>query len=191
MNNENIEKEWNLQKLEEMVLAPYIWKATALIGKQRRVGGNQFRHNMATLAILIDYHYTYDQVLLKASVIHDLYEDVPSSNRDDIRALNQGWEVDKLVWELTHRENETKNEYLDRILHYGSRQAKILKVADRISNLTDLHLGIDEKSDISNYLDETYKYIYPIAEEVNLNMLDELKDLCNRRSKYLIGFEKK
>ena len=32
-----------------------------------------------------------------------------------------------------------KADYLKRILEQGSRRAKILKCADRISNLTDLH----------------------------------------------------
>ena len=64
------------RKLAKLVLAPYIQKATALIGKKRRVGGNQFRHAMATMAILVDYHYT-GAVLLKAALIHDLFEDVP------------------------------------------------------------------------------------------------------------------
>jgi hypothetical protein len=67
-------------KLKNLVLAPYIIKATALIGKQRGVGGNQFRHAMATMAILLDYKFFDNYVLLKASVIHDLLEDVPETN---------------------------------------------------------------------------------------------------------------
>ncbi len=74
-------------KIRNLVLAPYIMKATALIGKQRNVGGNQFRHAFATLAILIDYHYM-DPVLLKASVIHDLIEDVKCTSYDEIRAID-------------------------------------------------------------------------------------------------------
>ena len=57
-----------------MVLAPYIQKSTALRGKYRFVGGNQFRHALGTFAILLDYHYM-DPVLLKASIIHDVFED--------------------------------------------------------------------------------------------------------------------
>ena len=67
---ENFEKDI----LAGMVIAPYLQKATALRGVKRYVGGNQFRHAFATLAILIDYHYM-DSVLLKASVIHDLIEE--------------------------------------------------------------------------------------------------------------------
>ena len=48
---------------KKFVLAPYILKATALIGVQRRCGGNQFRHQFATLGILIDYKY-FDLIIV-------------------------------------------------------------------------------------------------------------------------------
>src|SRR3989339_2210280 len=87
--------------LADILLAPYIQKATALIGHKRKVGGNQFRHAIATLGILIDYHYT-ESVLLKASVIHDLFEDIAGYNPDDIRSIdNDGPEVVNLVYEVT------------------------------------------------------------------------------------------
>jgi c-di-GMP-related signal transduction protein len=56
-----------MQKLSDMRLAPYMQLATGLIGKARHAGGNMFRHQMDTLAILIDYGYI-DSVLLKASI---------------------------------------------------------------------------------------------------------------------------
>ena len=46
----------------------------ALIGVQRRGGSNMFRHQFSTMAILLDYKIV-DPVLLKAAVIHDLFED--------------------------------------------------------------------------------------------------------------------
>jgi len=163
-----------------MVLAPYIQKATALIGHQRRVGGNQFRHVMATLTILLDYKYT-DPVLLKASVIHDLPEDVPETNLAEIERLDEdGTSVVQLVLEVTRRE-EPKRDYLARIRDTGSKQAKILKVADRISNLTDLHLDIFERQAVAKLLDETEEFILPMAIEVDANMAIELSDLMGRR----------
>ena len=54
----------DIEKLQNLVLAPYIIKSTALIGKVRHVGGNQFRHAMATLTILLDYKLFGDPVLL-------------------------------------------------------------------------------------------------------------------------------
>jgi (p)ppGpp synthase/HD superfamily hydrolase len=62
------------QSLRDLTLAPYIVKAMALIGVKRRSGSNMFRHQLSTMAILLDYKIV-DPVLLKAAVIHDLFED--------------------------------------------------------------------------------------------------------------------
>lgn len=177
---DNIEK----KELEKMVLAPYIQKATALRGKYRYVGGNQFRHALGTFAILLDYHYM-DPVLLKASFIHDLFEDTKCSTPEDIMSIDQdGPEVYKLVIEVTRTKDETKDEFLERILMNGSTNAKILKCADRISNVTDLHTDIFEKEFIKKYIDETKRWVIPMAEQVNKNMLFELKDILYRRERH-------
>lgn len=174
---ENYEK-W---ELERMVLAPYIQKSTALCGKYRYVGGNQFRHALGTMAILIDYHYM-DPILLKASIIHDLFEDVNHVKPEEIIHLdNDGPEVYRLADEVTRKENETKAQFLERILTSGSEKAKVLKCADRISNLTDLHIDIFSREFIRKYIEETKVFIIPMAEQVNKNMLFELGDIIKRR----------
>jgi GTP pyrophosphokinase len=174
---ENFEKDI----LTGMVIAPYLQKATALRGVKRYVGGNQFRHAFATLAILIDYHYL-DAVLLKASVIHDLIEDVKCTSYDEIRAIDKdGQQVLELVLEVTRRKPETKEEFLKRILLEGSDSAKVLKCADRISNLTDLHPDIFDKEYIKNMMADTKKWVIPMAQQVNKDMLFELQDLIKRR----------
>jgi len=164
-----------------MVIAPYLQKATALRGVKRYVGGNQFRHAFATFAILIDYHYM-DSVLLKASVIHDLIEDVKCTSYDEIRSIDRdGQQVLELVLEVTRKKPETKEEFLKRILETGSDSAKVLKCADRISNLTDLHPDIFDKEYIKNMIADTKKWVIPMAEQVNKDMLFELDDLIRRR----------
>jgi (p)ppGpp synthase/HD superfamily hydrolase len=174
---ENSEK----TELEKMVLAPYVQKSTALRGKYRYVGGNQFRHALSTFAILLDYHYM-DPVLLKASFIHDIFEDSKCVTADEIIRLDSdGPEVYKLVMEVTRLHEESKDEYLERVLRTGSERAKILKCADRISNMTDLHSDIFDKQFVHRYIEETKKWVYPMAKEVNENMLVELKDIVRRR----------
>ena len=169
-------------KLRSLVLAPYIIKATALIGNERYVGGNQFRHAFATLGILLDYKYFSNPVLLKASLVHDLFEDIPSTDRSILRYLDaDGEKVTQLVLEMTKNENETKANYLKRILENGSENAKILKVADRISNLTDINRSIFTDYKISQYLDETEEYVLPMAQQVNQDMVLELTDLIKKR----------
>jgi len=164
-----------------MVIAPYVQKATALRGIRRYVGGNQFRHALITYAILIDYHYV-DPVLLKASVIHDIFEDVKCVSPEEIKSIDRdGLAVLALVLEVTIRKDETKGDFLKRLLTEGSENAKILKCADRISNLTDLHPDIFDKEFIRNYINETKKWVVPMAKEVNQDMLFELLDLIRRR----------
>jgi len=85
-------KDHEKDELLRLIVAPYIQKATALIGKARKVGGNQFRHMMATFTILIDYHYT-NHILLKAALIHDLFEEIPETDKNEIRALDDGDQV--------------------------------------------------------------------------------------------------
>lgn len=174
------------EKIKNLVLAPYIIKLTALIGKVRHVGGNQFRHAFATLAILIDYKLFDDQVLLKASVIHDLLEDIPETDEREIRSVDtDGNRVVDLVLEVTKPKGSPKSIFLQRILEKGSRNAKLLKVADRISNLTDLHRDHYSKKKMNDYLNQTEKYILPMALEVNKNMAIELRDLISKRRKQL------
>jgi hypothetical protein len=179
----------DLEILRRTVLAPWIYKGTALIGKPRKLGGNQFRHNMATMTILIDYHLV-DPVLLKAAVIHDLLEEIPETDINDLlRIDDDSPAVVKLVQEVTKPKNEPKEIYLGRIRDSGSYKAKVLKCADRISNVTDLHYGIYKLPKMYSYLDETEKYVVPVADEVNHDMFIELTDLITNRRKMLKKIE--
>jgi len=173
-------------KLNSMVLAPYIQVATALIGKTRKIGGNQFRHNWSTLGILID-HKIIDAPILKASVIHDLKEDAPESYfPEQIRLIDSdGNKVVELVEELSIGIGETKVMYLERVIQRGTEEAKIIKLADRISNLIDIQLGIFDVYKIRQTLTETENYILPFAKDINENMYLEISDLINSRTKYV------
>lgn len=169
-------------------LAPYILKATALIGVKRLSGSNMFRHQIGTMAILLDYKII-DPVLLKASVIHDLFEDavgMPGVSEAEIASIDaDGPAVVDLVMEVTLREvngvKEPKTQYLQRLMRTGSRRARLLKLADRISNLTALGF-VHDPAFVKKYLDETRQYILPYAEEINADMFRELSDLVDSRS---------
>jgi GTP pyrophosphokinase len=171
--------------LSKITLAPWIQKATALIGVSRRVGGNQFRHAMATMSIILDYKIV-DPIILKASVIHDLLEDFPSVRKQELISIDSdGPQVVDLVLEVTKDPAESKEMYLQRIRDHGSRRAKILKSADRISNLVDLHLTIYDPEKYQRYINQTVTYILPMAMEVNRDMAHEIIDLINIRSRKL------
>lgn len=174
----------SMMELKKIALAPYMQLATDLIGKARHAGGNMFRHQMDTLTILIDYGYI-NAVLLKASVIHDVVEDIPGFDVNRIiNCDSDGKAVYELVLEVTKKEGQLKSDYLQHIIAGGSQNAKLLKCADRISNMTSLGFVTDEAF-IERYCDETEFYILPIALEVDYNMYQELIDLIITRRKYL------
>lgn len=174
----------HMQQLRDITLAPYMQLATGLIGKVRHAGGNMFRHQMDTLSILIDYGYI-DSVLLKASVVHDTVEDIPGFDRNlIINADEEGLEVLNLVLEVTRRDDEDKRQFLKRILDTGSQKAKILKCADRISNMISLGYVTDPKF-IERYCDETEYFLLPMALEIDFNMYQELINLIMTRRRYL------
>jgi (p)ppGpp synthase/HD superfamily hydrolase len=179
------------QSLRDLTLAPYIVKAMALIGVRRRGGSNMFRHQLSTMAILLDYKIL-DPVLLKAAVIHDLFEnaaDMPGVTKDEIVRLDSdGPDVYALVMEVTIRfedgVREPKAQYLRRIMETGSPRARLLKLADRISNLTALGFVHDTEF-VQRYLAETQACILPFAERVNPDMFRELSDLVENRGRRL------
>ena len=176
--------EQQMLQLSNIHFAPYIQLATALIGKARHAGGNMFRHQMDTLAILIDYGYI-DAVLLKASVVHDTVEDIEGFDKNLIIAADEdGADVLEIVLEVTRRQNEDKKQFLRRILDYGSQKAKILKCADRISNMISLGYVTDPEF-IERYCDETEYFLLPMALEVDFNMYNELISLLMTRRRYL------
>jgi (p)ppGpp synthase/HD superfamily hydrolase len=179
------------QALRSLTLAPYIVKAMALIGVTRRNGSNMFRHQLSTMANLFDYKIV-DPVLLKASVIHDLFEDAPTlpgvTEDAIVRLDSDGPAVYALVMEVTIRFvngiREPKPEYLLRIMRQGSPRARILKLADRISNLTALGF-VHDVAFVKRYVEETRAFILPHAAQVNADMFRELSDLLESRERLL------
>lgn len=163
-------------------IRPYLSYSQLLTAKPRRGGGNMFRHQMETLAILLEYGYT-QPVLLKASLIHDLIEDgeeISFSAFDEIADIdNDGAAVLALVREVSQHlingAEEPKSEFLLRIMRQGSEQAKILKLADRISNISALPMAGNQEF-ILSYAAETVNYIMPYADKINPAMALELKN---------------
>jgi GTP pyrophosphokinase len=141
---------------------------------------------METRTILIDYGYV-DSILHKAALTHDLIEDLEDFDRNLIITADfEGPAVYNLVMEVTRKKEETKIEFLQRIYSQGSKNAKLIKCADRISNMIALGLGLNTKREfIKRYCDETEEFILPIAREVDRDMYTEISDLVVSRRKLL------
>ncbi len=67
-------------------------------------------------------------------------------------------------------------------MKHGSSRARVLKLADRISNLTALGF-VHDVAFVKKYVKETQNCILPYAESVNTDMFRELSDLVASRSK--------
>jgi len=61
----------------------------------------------------------------------------------------------------------------------------LLKCADRISNLTDLHRDTHTEQKNSDYLDQTEQFVIPMARKGNADMVIELGDLVAKRREIL------
>jgi (p)ppGpp synthase/HD superfamily hydrolase len=183
------------RQLAQITLAPYIVRAMRLIEVPRRAQSNMFRHQMSTLAILLDYKEA-DPVLLKAAVIHDLFEAAagkPGVTREEIECLDaDGPAVYALVQEVTIRVvdgvREPKARYLTRVMEAGSERAKRLKLADRISNLISLGF-VNDRAFVERCLRETRAHILPHAASVSADMSRELSDLVRSREEGLVRLQ--
>jgi GTP pyrophosphokinase len=183
------------QALTDITIAPYIVKAMALISVRRKGGSNMFRHQISTMGILLDYKIV-DPVLLKAAVIHDLFEDAPDMpgvTREAISDIDSdGPAVYDLVMEVTMRsidgKRESKAEYLTRLMVHGSPRAKVLKLADRISNMTALGFVHDPRF-VRRFLAETKQFVMPYAAAINQDMHLELSHLIDNRETLLAALK--
>jgi GTP pyrophosphokinase len=92
------------------------------------------------------------------------------------------------VQEVTRRHGESKVDFLTRIRETGSYNAKVLKVADRISNMISLGF-VNNLEFVERYINETERYLIPIAAEISHHMLRELGDLIISRRKYLEDYK--
>ena len=186
-----MQPDW-VDRLSHITLAPYICKARALIGVPRIMGDNMFRHQMMTLTVLLDY-LVIDSVLLKAAIIHDIAEDAqkyPGLTREEIVNIDaEGEQVYNLMIEVTRKNDgdsnkEPKSKFLKRIMESGSSRAKVLKLADRISNLISLG-WVHDRDFVGKILTETRECILPYSRAINENMDRELRDLISSRENNL------
>ena len=111
-----------------------------------------------------------------------------ASPGDIIPIDEDGPAVYDLVMEVTIRTidgiKESKASFLTRIMESGSRESKILKLADRISNLISLGF-VNDDAFVKKYLMETRAFILPYAQQINADMFRELSDLVEDREKGL------
>lgn len=163
-----------------MNLLPYMRLAAPLGHLPRQGGGSMFRHQMETLGILLEYGHDDDPALLGAALVHDLLEDIEGADPAAIEALEHGAAALGYVREVTRRADESKAQFLTRVRERGSRGARLLKAADRLSNLVSLALSGDPEF-IGRYCDESEVEVLPLAAAVDPAMAAEMEALIQSR----------
>ena len=74
---------------------------------------------------------------------------------------------------------EPKTDYLKRLMTKGSQNARILKLADRLSNINSL-VATRNKAFINKYILETREYIMPFAFSIDAKIASELEETLNK-----------
>lgn len=144
-------------------------------GQYRKHGLEYISHPMRVVEILKTAGLSEESILI-AGLFHDLLEDTDAKKEEVLHLSN--YEILFIVEILTKENGYNMRDYMDRI--NNNPKAKLIKLADRISNLEDI-LFLEDIEFLSRYLKETQKYFLELSKgtvlEVQLvNALEELKE---------------
>ena len=132
-------------------------------GQVRKVSGEEyFSHPLMVSYLLAKYKTSKNlEMLLAASVLHDTIEDTKTTYNEILKRFGAG--VMSLVEELTSDPAAVKklgkNEYLKKKLAGISSYALVIKLIDRLSNVTDnpTEKYVNDTIDLLKYLKKNRK----------------------------------
>lgn len=133
--------------VKDVVIRAIEFAALRHSGQTRK--GNEktpyINHPIKVVSLLLDFHEN-DSDLLSAAALHDVIEDTAREDRE-IRQLEKiigqkfGNKVLNIIWEVTDNKQlpfqERKQKQIQDTPHL-SQEAKKIKIADKICNITDL-----------------------------------------------------
>lgn len=139
-------------------------------GQVRRGSGEPYYHHPERVAATVS-RYTDQPVMIMAALLHDTLEDTDTTEKD-IEELSapHGKEVLSLVKELTSFKDDPiykefgKAEYLARKMSRMSKSALLIKLADRLDNVSDLESNPKEWS--TRYAKETEVILKRVCNEI-------------------------
>lgn len=117
-----------------------------------------------------------DRNLMLAALFHDLIEDT-NLTFEDLKA-EFGKEVASIVKELSKPENISKEEWL-RAFNTSSREAKLIKMADRIDNLMDMKIPEWNVEKQKNYAEQGLLIIETCG-KTSPRLANKLKELIEK-----------
>src|SRR3989344_1607678 len=178
------------QFLAQIKHAPLIMKALKQANQSHKNHSRSNKQPYLTEHIypvaIMTANYYGDSVtdeVIAAALLHDVLEDDPEMNDDKFRSLF-GDKVYTTVKVLTKPDGEdwrAINKKYFKQLGNGSRDAKIIKVMERIDNLYWAHT-FGEKL-IEQYIDETENFYLKLAQEVDSELYKEMKKLLEKLKK--------
>lgn len=144
-------------------------------GQRRRHGAPYVEHPRAVRLFVEDLGAALgvpiDDELLAAALLHDVLEDTDTTDID--LETRFGPVVARRVRLLTKpgaepgEDKEARSRrYFEALLRDADDEARLLKIADRLHNLSELHFAPD-KERAARYLKETRRYLLPLAREAS------------------------
>ena len=112
-----------------------------------------------------------DEDLMIAALFHDLVEDTDVSLDDIINYF--GEKISLIVGELSKPKNGSKEDWL-KIFNKFSKEAQIIKMADRIDNLMDMNIAIWSNEKKKSYAEQA-KIILEKCGKVNSELALQLE----------------
>ncbi|MCR4286066.1 MAG: HD domain-containing protein [Candidatus Kaiserbacteria bacterium] len=144
----------------------------------REGGERYFEHLRAVALILILYLRVRDANVIAAALLHDIVEDIEFWNQERI-ALEFNPAVAQLVFLVTKDDvvlydgdKEARNREYHRKLATASREAIIIKLADRLHNIITLWVTSEDKQ--RRKVRETQDFYLPLA-ETHIILIHELE----------------
>ena len=139
----------------------------------RKQGTPYYLHPVAVSNYLKEYGFSEEYQI--AALFHDLLEDTDTSYEEIEKISNK--DIAEAVRLVTKEKGYKMDDYIDRISK--NDMAKMVKLADRLHNLSETHLT--SKSFQKKYIEETEKYYLKLAKDTIFEdkIREELLNLKN------------
>lgn len=145
---------------------------------QKRIQGTPYyTHPLAVSKILKDKNFSIDYQI--AALFHDLLEDTDTTY-DEIKKITNT-DIAEAVRLVTKESGYTIEDYIDRISK--NKMAKMVKLADRIHNLSEAHFTSKEFQ--KKYIEETEKWYIKLSEGTDFE-----EDIKNELNKLKVNIKK-
>lgn len=159
-------------------------------GQTRKFAGEPYFSHLENVSNIVKEYTSKENKdeMITIALLHDILENTPTTEEELEKKF--GSKIASIVKELTTDKTESKKigkgEYLRRKLkdkNQVSDDALLIKLADRLDNVSDLHNGKDDFA--KSYAKETSHIIESIEKERKINkthkeLIEKIKDKIRR-----------